>query len=219
MPQESLDAGRFAWVAPYATTCAAIAVLLAPHGEVVLHDIASDTIAGLWNPLSGRAVGDPALLAELPESWEAQPVQGPYRKVLADGRELSAVSALVTDATGQPVGLLCINFDRSPLTELAAAAAQLFAPLGTMPPELGARDWREEIAYTVDERCRTWGFDRRRLTRPQRLRLVGALEERDLFATRHAVDHAARALGVSRATTYTMLKETRDVRHAARVPA
>jgi predicted transcriptional regulator YheO len=205
------------WAAPLETVCAAIAALLAPHAEVALHDLASDTIVGLWNPFPGRAVGDPSLLDELPASWRERPVQGPYRKVLADGSELSAVSAVVRDTRGRAQGLVCVNLDRGPLIELARLLAQVAAPVVEPPPELFARDWREQIALTVDMWCREQLIDRRQLTREQRGWLVAVLEERGLFATRRAADHAARALGVSRATVYALLKEVRGERQLAGV--
>jgi predicted transcriptional regulator YheO len=37
----------------------ALAALLAPHGEIALHDLAADRIVALWTPISGRSVGDP----------------------------------------------------------------------------------------------------------------------------------------------------------------
>jgi len=185
----------------------------------VLHDLAADEIVALWNPSSGRAVGDPSLLDELPASWREQPVQGPYRKVLADGREISAVSAVVRDARGEPAGLLCINLDRTPLLDVAQALAALAAPTSPRPPELFDRDWREQIALVVDERLRERALDRRRLTRADRRGLVADLDARGLFATRNAAEHAARALGVSRATVYALLKEVRGADEPARVPA
>jgi predicted transcriptional regulator YheO len=203
------------WATHVQTVCAAIAALLHPHAEVALHELDSDTIVGLWNPLSGRRVGDPSLLEELPESWQEQPVQGPYRKVLADGRELSAVSAVVNDGRGKPKGLLCINLDRTPLLDLAALLTGVAAPVQAQPAELFARDWREQIALAVDELCRAQGLDRRRLTRADRLALVEQLDERGLFATRNAAEHAGRVLGVSRATVYTLLREGRGERDAA----
>jgi D-arginine utilization repressor len=207
------------WAVPVRTTCAAIARLLHPYAEVVLHDLATDTVVGLWNPSPGRRVGEPSLLEELPEAWRDRPVQGPYRKVLANGRELSSISAVVNDAEGRPRGLLCINLDRTPLVDLAGLFARLAAPTESRPPELFERDWREQIALTVDERCREQGLDRRTLTRADRRALVEHLEEGGLFATRKAADHAASALGVSRATVYALLQEVRRDREAARLSA
>jgi len=198
------------WAAPVEPACAAIAVLLHPHAEVTLHDLATDRIVGLWNPLSGRSIGDPSLLEELPVSWREKTVQGPYRKVLVDGREFSAVSAVVQDADGEFRGLLCINLDRTPLLGLAHDLLRMAAPVQDPPAELFVADWREEIAQIIDTHCRERLLDRARMTRAQRRDLIHILDQRGLFSTRGAADHAARALGVSRATIYSLLKEARE---------
>jgi D-arginine utilization repressor len=207
------------WAVPVESAAAAIAALLHPHAEVALHDLATDTIVGLWNGFGGRQVGDPALLSELPESWRERPVQGPYAKVRADGTQLSSVSAVIRDAGGMARGLLCVNLDRTPLLELAEVIGRIAAPAEPAPPELFERDWREQIAITVDEHCRALGIDRRRLGRAQRAALVGELDRRGLFATRNAAQHAGKALGVSRATVYALLKEVRRDHEPAAVPA
>jgi D-arginine utilization repressor len=204
---------------PVESAAAVIAALLHPHAEVALHDLATDTIVGLWNGFGGRQVGDPALLSELPESWRERPVQGPYAKVRADGAQLSSVSAVIRDAGGTARGLLCVNLDRTPLLELAEVIGRIAAPAEPAPPELFERDWREQIAITVDEHCRELGIDRRRLGRAQRAALVGELDRRGLFATRNAAQHAGKALGVSRATVYVLLKEVRRDHEPAAVPA
>jgi predicted transcriptional regulator YheO len=174
-----------------------------------VHDLGADRILALWNPFSGRAVGDPSLLRELPAHWSEQPVQGPYPKIEVDGRPLSAVSAVVPDALGHPRGLLCVNLDRSPLEGAAQLLASLFAPTTAPPPELFERDWREQIASVVAGYCVERSTPRERLTRAQRAELIGRLDQAGLFATRGAADHTATALGVSRATVYSLLKEIR----------
>ncbi len=192
---------------------------MSPHAEVALHDLEHDRIVGIWNPFSGRRAGDESLIEELPESWRERAVQGPYRKVLGDGRELSAVSAVIDDREGVARGLLCVNLDREPLLELARTLAQLAAPVQAPPSELFTRDWREQIALTIDATCREWMRDRRQLTRDQRREVIGALDDRGLFATRNAAEHVARALSISRATVYTLLKEVRGERQLAGLPA
>ena len=197
------------WLKTIEPACAAIAALLHPHAEVVVHELATDTIVAIWNPFSGRAVGDPSLLQELPAHWSEQPVQGPYPKVELDGRALSAVSAVVSDASGTPRGLLCVNLDRTPFDDAARMLGALFAPTAAQPPELFERDWRDQIAAGVAEYCAELALPRERLTRAQRLELLRRLEQAGLFATRNAADHTATALGISRATVYSMLKEIR----------
>ncbi len=203
------------WAAPLQAACAAVAALLHPYGEVVLHDLKADTVVGLWSPWPGREVGERSLLEELPESWHERPVQGPYRKVSVDGRELSSVSAVIHDADGLARGLLCVNLDRAPLLDVAGMLSRAFAPVQDPPPELFERDWREQIALTVDECCRRLGLDRGGLGRVDRRAVVRELDDRGLFATRNAAEHAARALGVSRTTVYDVLKEVRHERDAA----
>jgi predicted transcriptional regulator YheO len=197
------------WTGTVVPACAAVAALLHPHGEVVLHDLASDTIVGIWNPVSGRTIGDPSLLEELPDRWDRVPVQGPYAKVTADGRPVSAVSAVVADGDGVARGLLCVNLDRSPLEGAAELLRAFAAPVVPRPPELFRRDWRERIALVVDEECRARGVARERLGRDGRREVVAALDGQGLFATRGAAEHAGRALGVSRATIYALLREAR----------
>ncbi len=195
------------WLTAYAPIAEAIARLFHPYAEVAVHDLASDRIVALWNPFSKRKVGDPALLSELPADIRERGVFGPYAKVLPDGRNLTSVSAVLVDEKGARRGLMCVNFDRSPLEGVAELMTRFAAPVAPRPPELFSRDWREEIALVIDEACRARHLRRDRLTRPDRLALVKLLNDKGLFATRQAANHAALALGVSRATIYSLLKE------------
>src|SRR5512145_2604349 len=142
------------WLRSYAPIGEAIARLFHPHAEVAIHDLATDRIVALWNPFSGRKPGDPALLSELPADIAELGVYGPYAKVLPDGRNLTSVSAVLSDAEGVRCGLMCVNFDRSPLDDVAELLARFAAPVAPRPPELFSRDWREEIALVVDQECR-----------------------------------------------------------------
>lgn len=198
------------WVDPLEPVCAAVAGLLDPHGEVVLHDLATSRIVALWNPLSGRAVGDDSLMDDLPGDPSASAVIGPYAKVLPDGRRCTSVSAVLRDRRGSPQGLMCVNLDRSPLDGIAALATSLLAARVDPPAELFDRDWRERIAATVHDYCRDHGVPRGNLDRALRRDLVARLEAQGLFSVRRSADLAAEAMGVSRATVYALLKEIRS---------
>jgi predicted transcriptional regulator YheO len=198
------------WLKTYAPICDAIARLLHPYAEVVVHDLASDLIVAIWNPFSGRKVGDPALISDLHDGTPELGVYGPYGKVLPDGRNLTSVSAVLADAEGTLRGLLCVNFDRSPLDGVAEMLSRFVAPVATRPPELFNRDWREQIALVIDEECRARHLRRDQLSRQDRLALVKVLNDKGLFSTRQAANHAAIALNVSRATIYSFLKEIRQ---------
>ncbi len=192
--------------------CRAVAALLAPQAEVVAHDLATGRIAGLWNPMSGRAVGDDSLLDDLSTELDGSDsaVLGPYPKVLTDGRGVTSVSAVLRDSAGRPQGLLCINLDRSPLEAIAALATSLLAPRTQRPAALFDRDWREQIAQRVHDFSRERGLRRDQLDRTARRELVGRLDQEGLFAVRRAADLVAEALGVSRATVYALLKESQQ---------
>ena len=197
------------WLQSYLPVGEGIARLFHPYVEVAVHDLASDRIVALWNPFSARKVGDPALLSELPPNIAELGVYGPYGKVTADGRSLTSISAVLSDGKGVPRGLLCVNFDRSPLEGVAELLACFAAPSTPRPPELFDRDWREQIALVIEEECRARHLRRDRFTRQDRLALVKILNDKGLFSTRQAANHAATALGVSRASIYTLLKEVK----------
>ena len=198
------------WLKPHLSVCEAIVALFQPFAEVAVHDIRRDRIVALWNPISGREVGQRSLIDELPPYSEDARVIGPYPKVLADGRAITSVSVVLHNAKGAPRGLLCINVDRSPFDGIIDLLVRFAAPVEDRPPELFDRDWREQILLVVDEECRSRRLRRDRLNRQQRLDLVRVLDERGLFSTRNAAAHAARALGVSRTTVYALLKEARS---------
>ena len=143
------------WLEPHIPVCEAIVALLMPLAEVAVHDIRRDRIVAIWNPISERKVGDRSLIDELPPYSEDARVIGPYPKVLADGRAITSVSVVLHNAKGAPRGLLCINFDRSPLDGTIDLLVRFAAPVEERPPELFERDWREQILLVVDEECRS----------------------------------------------------------------
>src|SRR5262245_39878289 len=104
-----LDEGADPRVRMWAPVCQAVALLLGPYAEVVLHDPGTDRILAIWNPMSSRSPGDPSLLGELDAlDPSARDVFGPYEKLLGDGRRLSSVSAILRDGDGRPAAMLCI---------------------------------------------------------------------------------------------------------------
>jgi D-arginine utilization repressor len=195
----------------WAPVCEAIARLLSPHAEVVLHDQRTDTIVGMWNPMSGRRVGDPSLLGELDGLRLAgRDVYGPYPKSLPDGRVLSSVSAVVRDGSGRAGLVLCVNVDRTSFQEAARVLAGFAAPVSGQPQELFERDWSETVNDIVGAYVRGTGTPLGRLTRADRLTLLARLEAAGVFTRRRSVPAVARALGISRSMTYKLLAETRE---------
>ncbi|MEU4288454.1 PAS domain-containing protein [Kribbella sp. NPDC026596] len=188
----------------------ALARLLSPHAEVVLHDPATDEIAAIWNPLSGREPGDPSLLGELEElTATGDDVYGPYPKTLSDGRRLSSVTAVIRDDDGAPAYVLCVNVDRTAFEEASRLLAAFAAPVAGQPRVLFEHDWSETLNEIVAKYVRERGVAVERLSKTDRLELLGRLDAAGVLSQRRSVPAVARALRVSRSALYQLLAQTR----------
>ncbi len=196
-------------MATWSPACQAIALLLGPFAEVVLHDAATDRVLAIWNPMTTRKAGDPSMLGELDDlEPSASDVYGPYEKLLPDGRRLSSVSAILREQ-----GLvLCVNFDRGPLVQAAGLLSQLAAPATPRPESLFERDWVERVNHIVGAFVLANGKPVGRLSRAERLELLAELDDAGIFAVRRAVPVVAAALDASRSTVYSLLAELKDGR-------
>ncbi|GHJ36876.1 PAS domain-containing protein [Streptomyces sp. TS71-3] len=188
----------------------AVALLLSPYAEVVLHDPGTDRVLAIWNPMTARGPGDPSLLGELDALDPAsRDVFGPYEKLLADGRRLTSVSAVLRAADGAPSAVLCVNLDRTPLEQAAAVLSAFAAPVASRPEPLFEQDWNERVQQVVGAYVRECGRPVERLTRADRLAVLGRLDEAGVFAVRRAAPAVAAALRVSRSTLYGLLSARR----------
>ena len=198
----------------WSPVCQAVALLLGPYAEVVLHDAEHDRVLAIWNPLSKRAAGDPSLLGELDDlDPSAHDVYGPYEKLLADGRRLSSVSAVLRDADEQAVAVLCVNLDRTPLDQAAAVLAGFAAPTQARPEALFDQDWTERVQQIIGSYVRTRGKPVERLGRDDRLAVLTELDRAGVFAVRRAVPVVAVALQASRSTVYALLADLKARRN------
>ncbi|MFF1777921.1 transcriptional regulator [Streptomyces virginiae] len=204
------EAGRDPRLRMWGPVCQAVALLLGPYAEVVLHDPETDRVLQIWNPMTTRRAGDPSLLGELDAlAPSAQDVYGPYPKMLVDGRRLSSVSAVLRDAQDRPSAVLCINLDRTPLEHAAAVLSAFGAPVVERPEPLFEEDWSERIQHVIGSYVRETGRPVERMTRQDRLAVLGRLDEARVFAVRRAAPVVAGALRVSRSTVYGLLAELR----------
>ncbi len=189
---------------------ASIAAWLHPNAEVVLHDLESDRVVRIWNNFSRRSPGDPSLIAEEIQLEQGRDVYGPYERSNWDGRRLKCVSSVVRDASGERIGLLCLNLDVSSFDAfkgfLEAFAATALSP----PAALIERDWREQIHSALAAHLREIDTPLSALTRVQKIDAVQVLDAKQLFATRNAAQHVAEILNVSRATVYNWLSKARN---------
>ncbi|QWF83022.1 Transcriptional regulator DauR [Amycolatopsis sp. CA-230715] len=195
----------------WSPVCEAVAALLGPYAEVVLHDAVTDRVLAIWNPMTQRGPGDESLLGELGD-LAGRDVHGPYEKLLADGRRLSSVSAVLRDADGDAAAVLCVNLDRSTLDQAAALLSRFGAPATERPEPLFEQDWTERVHHVVGTFVRTRGRPVERLGREDRLAVLAELDEAGVFSMRRAVPVVADVLKVSRSTVYALLAEIRTSR-------
>lgn len=195
-------AGRSPVSGDVAAIAEGISLLFHPHAEIVVHDLKSDRIAAIWNPSSGRRPGDPSLIESdfVPPTGSKPSVLGPYEQVDVRGHRTTSVSVLVDEGRM----LLCLNFDRSVIESAVGMLLSIGSAHVEQPQALFARDWRARINETIADWCRSANLVARDLTRDERRELVRHLDQLGLFDTRHAADHIANALGVSRATIYNL---------------
>jgi len=194
----------------YVPIADAIASLLAPHAEVVLHDLLKGTIVHIANCFSKRRRGDSSL-TDLAKVNLRQAVIGPYSKTNWNGRRLKSVSAVIHDRSSKPIGLLCINQD----IEAFSQAAEHLSALVSMPvradpaTSIFPGDWREAINERItaflNERSSTVAG----MLADDVNALIADLDRTRVFEIRHTVNYVASVLDISRATLYQRLKRIR----------
>ncbi|MFJ6323149.1 MULTISPECIES: transcriptional regulator [unclassified Rhizobium] len=190
----------------------AVATLLKPHAEVVIHDLRTQTIAYIANNISRRDIGGSSL-ADLKDIGElGTDVIGPYRKTNFDGRQLKSITAVLRNSDGETFGLLCINFDIAPI-EAARNALSLLAAFqgaGAQPSALFNADWQETVNGAISGFLGERGLAASALAKEDHAALVERLEQEGYFSIRNLVPYLARLLGISRATVYKHLREARQ---------
>ncbi len=197
-------------LAPFSPICEALALLLQPQAEVVLHDLATETVAFIANPFSRREIGEPSLLHEIDFRPDVSLI-GPYEKINFDGRRLKSVSAVLRDLQGRPVAVMCINLDVTQLhTAIELLGALIRVPTGAgQPAVLFQEDWHERINQYISGWTGRLGVALTDLNRDQKRQLVLELAGDGAFGGRHAAAYISRVLQMSRASVYNYLRAAR----------
>ncbi len=202
-----------------------IASILGDNCEVVLHDIRhpEHSIVAIANGhVSGRSIGGPIIggpvgdkgLKSILEQAEGRGVVANYATRTRDGRTLRSTSVVLKDKTGVPVIGLCLNLDITELQRAADILSGLVAvdltdaeDAGAGQLENGKTDVNSMIKCIVDEAVAAMHRPPSAASKEDKLKAIRAMHAQGLFLVKGGVDHAARALGVSRFTVYNYLKE------------
>jgi D-arginine utilization repressor len=195
---------------PYRPVADAIALLFPPYTEVVLHDLATQTVVHVANNLSKREIGDDSALDEIGFDPNEN-VIGPYEKLGWDGRKVRSISAVLRNEAGEPIGVMCINFHLAALDQAKQALELLVssAVLQPQPEKLFRDDWQDRVnvflSHWLQERKLTLSM----LTREHKRELVAALYAEGAFNGKSAANYVARLLAIGRATIFNYLKDLR----------
>jgi D-arginine utilization repressor len=196
----------------------AIALLLHPYAEVVIHDIVKDIIVYIANPYSKRKAGDSSYLGldgDAADFGLKKNVLGPYEKEGEDGQRIRSITAVLRNNEARPIGILCINLDFSPLETAFESALEVLNGL-IRPAEIEARpeiifreEWREQIKLEIRAFRLEKGLTQEPMNASERRELMRRLDRKRLFYARKSVELVAGYLMISRATAYKDLNEIR----------
>jgi predicted transcriptional regulator YheO len=210
----------FPGIRAFEPVAVALAKLLHPHAEVVIHDLESGNIGAIFNAFSRRQVGDDSLIEDPDLLGKGPEVHGPHEKRLFDGRRIKYVSSLLKNDAGKAVGLLCINLDVSLFEQLETMIQGFLRNTGdsTQLDELFEDDWQDRINSFVSTHLGEQNLNPTGLRRADRGELVRALHAAGAFRATGAADYVARVLSVSRATVYNDLAQGPEAPTSQRTP-
>ncbi|MFC7993947.1 transcriptional regulator [Streptomyces pilosus] len=213
---QAREAERDAILAATVPVVDGIAATFGPLCEVVLHDYRrpEESVVAVAGSVTGRTVG--GAMSEIGMRMLARGDEAAdelnYLTATGDGTLVKSSTMVLRDSTGAVFGALCVNVDVTAVGQahalLGALAGPGAAPAGPPTTTFG-NDLDSVVGAIVDDhlprRHRGWA----QLDREERLRLFRDLDARGVFAVRRAVEQVAARLGISRASAYSYLSQSR----------
>ena len=193
----------------YKNSLEAMAKLLNPMVEIVVHNLETNTIEAIYNNFSNRDVGDSSNF-EVAEVDNLSPVIGPYQKTNWDGKPLKCTTAVLYDEKGKAYGTICYNMDVSFLDKMGDFAAQLMK----LQEDIAAPDQRlfennlhQRINIFVKDYTKENNKALITLAKEDKKEIIKALQNQGAFEQKNAADYIGKVLSISRATVYNYLKD------------
>lgn len=187
----------------------AVADLLFPFVESVVHDLTSKTIAAIFNGFSGRKEGDPTPFHELNIDTKNFPAYfPPYYMHTIDGKKLKCVSLTICDEEQKPCFLICYNLDVTlfQAMEKKLSALTTIQQIGKSPLEIAGNDWQSDIRKVIDSYLEQENISLNNMTKQQKQQLVQFLYKKGAFQYKNAASFLTKVLKISKASLYNYLK-------------
>ena len=206
--------------------------MLGPDYEIVLHDLTKNhpsVIAIANRHVSGRDMGAPltnrALQMLADKSYTQQDWDLNYRGQTENGKVLRCSTFFIKDENGEPIGLLCINFDDSRYRDLSERIFALCHPdeyatknisIHAAPSKSAAEDNEQEnfynsISSAIDDALiavmNSTQVPAERLTQDEKVKILQLLEERGIFMLKGVIPIIAQKLASSPASIYRYLNK------------
>lgn len=195
----------------YKVIADSIATLLFPHAEVIIHELASQTVVHIANNISKRKLGDDSALEELPGDFVSESTVGPYEKLNWNGQKIRSITSVLRNDSGKAEALMCINLNLSVLDQ-AREALNIFFQMSRIIPQpesLFRDDWQEQINTFLHSWLRDRQLSLNALNHKHKKELIVALFAEGAFDRRSSADYIANVLSMGRATVYKYIKELR----------
>ncbi|MGE7991387.1 helix-turn-helix transcriptional regulator [Pseudomonas sp. NPDC089554] len=195
----------------YKAIADALATLLFPHVEVIIHELSSQTVVHIANNFSKRKLGDDSALDDLPQDIASLSNLGPYEKLNWNGQKLRSISSVLRNARGEAEFMMCVNMNFSVLEQARDALDALFqvSRLMPQPDALFKDDWQERINTFLHSWLGERQLSLSTLNIKHKRELVEALYAEGAFEGRSGADYVANVLNMGRATVYKYLKALR----------
>jgi predicted transcriptional regulator YheO len=195
---------------PYQSFIDAIVALFNPFVEVAVHDLQNGTLAAIYNPFSKRKIGEKSPLKELKINIEEFPdVFPPYNRRNWDDRELKCTSITLRDDAGNPIILICLNFDTSILVQ-TKGILEAFLKIkkeSANPIEVYGESCEQQISSLTEHFLKERQISKGSLDRNNKKELIEFLYRKGVFHFKNAVPFIAQSLKLSRASIYNYIKE------------
>ncbi|KUM80848.1 DNA-binding protein [Streptomyces griseorubiginosus] len=209
-----MEAERDAILAALRPVVDGIAATFGPVCEVVLHDYRrpEQSVVALAGAVTGRSVG--GAMSQIGLRMVARGDEAAdelnYVTRTDTGKLVKSSTMLLRDSSGAVFGALCVNVDVGAASEVHALLGALAGIGGAAPAEPPVTTFGDDIDSVVDvmldaHRHQSWAL----LDRAGRLDLFRSLDERGVFAVRRAIEQVAGRLGISRASAYSYLSQSR----------
>lgn len=198
-----------------------LALQFGPNCEIVVHDLETDdldhSIVAIENGhISGRRLGDgPShvvleALQGSPGKLEDRP---PYLTKTADGKLLKSSTIFIRNDAGWPCGILAINYDITLMTAFSGVLGSLIGTdgsAGAVEPEPITKNIGDLLDDLFRECEQVVGKPAALMTKEERVRAIGYLDERGAFLISKSSQKACEFFGISKYSFYSYLDEAKS---------